>query len=148
MKQYRSFFLILLTGISFAQCKIKRERHLKKISCSIPANWTENTAGDIHHTLEYLQTHQGNLNDSVELHFTALMDSLYDANQYKPIWIRGGKDHTEGHSFLNLMQNSRSMGTYSLMIITTTCCLLSTALFPWIPMPHGMLLYGPERTSC
>ncbi len=112
MKQCRSFFLILLTGISFAQCKIKRDPPPEKDIVFNPAKLAENTAGDIRHTLEYLQTHQGRLNDSVELHFTALMDSLYGANQYKPIWIRGGKIIHEGTSFLNLMQNSRLWGLF------------------------------------
>ena len=112
MKQYRSYFLILLTGIFFVQCKTKREKPPEKDIVFNPAKLSENTAEDIHHTLNYLKEHQGRLNDSVEISFTTLVDSLYDANQYQPLWLRQARTIPEGTSFINLIQNSRLWGLF------------------------------------
>ena len=62
--------------------------------------------------MEYLKVHQGKLNDSVSLRFTSLIDSLYDANQYQPIWLRHDRSTPEGTSFINLIQNSRLWGLF------------------------------------
>ncbi len=40
------------------------------------------------------------------------MDSLYNANQYQPIWLRENKTIPEGNSFINLIQNSRLWGLF------------------------------------
>jgi L,D-transpeptidase YcbB len=112
MKQYRSYFLIILTAISFVQCKSKGENASEKDIVINPAKLAENTTEDIHHTLDYLKTNQGQLNDSVKIRFTGLMDSLYEANQYKPIWIRDEKTIPEGHSLINLIQNCRLWGLF------------------------------------
>src|SRR4029077_7736261 len=59
-----------------------------------------------------LKAHQGRLNDSVSFRFTGLIDSLYDANQYQPIWLRHCRSTPEGTSFINLIQNSRLWGLF------------------------------------
>ena len=112
MKKHRSYFLILLTAISFVQCKSKGEKASEKDIVINPAKLSENTTEDIHHTLDYLKTKQGQLNDSVHLHFTMLMDSLYGANQFQPIWIRNEKTIPEGNSLMNLIQNCRLWGLF------------------------------------
>ena len=113
MKQCRSYFLILLTaGIFFVQCKNKGDRATEKDIVINPAKLAESTAEDIHHTLEYLKTHDGRLNDSVKLSFISLMDSLYDASHFQPVWLRNDKTTPEGNSFINLIQNSRLWGLF------------------------------------
>ena len=112
MKQYRSYLLIFLTVISIVQCKSKGEKTLEKEIVINPAKLAENTAEDIQQTLDKLKSNQGQLNDSVKLRFADLMDSLYTANQYKPIWLRDEKTIPEGKSFLNLIQNCRLWGLF------------------------------------
>jgi murein L,D-transpeptidase YcbB/YkuD len=112
MKPYRSYFLIFLTAISFVQCKSKGEKAPEKDIVINPAKLAENTAEDIHHTLDFLKTNQGRLNDSVKIRFTTLMDSLYDASQYQPIWFRDERTIPEGHSLINLIQNCRLWGLF------------------------------------
>src|SRR5271169_6825597 len=102
MKQCRSYFLIFLTaGIFFIQCKNNKDQVIEKHIVVNPVKLVESTAEDIHHTLEYLKAHQNRLNDSVEISFTTLIDSFYNANQYQPIWLRGNKTIPEGNSFIN-----------------------------------------------
>ncbi len=112
MKQYRSYFLIILIAVSFVQCKSKGEKASEKDIVINPVKLSENTTEAIHHTLELLKTVQGQLNDSVKIHFATLMDSLYGANQYQPIWIRNEKTIPEGNSLLNLIQNCRLWGLF------------------------------------
>jgi murein L,D-transpeptidase YcbB/YkuD len=113
MKQCRSYFLpCLIAGMLFTACKNKGERVPEKDIIVNPLKLSENTAEDIHHTLDYLKLHQNKLNDSVVISFSTLIDSLYDANQYQPIWFRNDKTIPEGTSFLNLIQNSRLWGLF------------------------------------
>jgi L,D-transpeptidase YcbB len=113
MKQCSSYYLILLSvGIFFVQCKNKADRAPEKDIVVNPAKLAESTAEDIRHTLEYIKAHGGKLNDTVEIRFVSLMDSLYDAGQYKPIWQRQDRTIPEGTSFINLIQNSRLWGLF------------------------------------
>jgi murein L,D-transpeptidase YcbB/YkuD len=113
MKQIRVYFFIFLSfGIAFIQCKYKADKVPEKDIVKNPAKLEESTTEDIQHTLEFLKTHQGRLNDSVHVNFVNLLDSLYDAHQYKPIWIRQDKTTPEGSSFINLIQNSRLWGLF------------------------------------
>ncbi len=113
MRQYSTFLLIFLTvGISFFQCKNKPDRAPEKDIVINPAKLFESTSEDIHHTLDYLKAHQGKLNDSVDVSFIRLVDSLYDENQYQPIWLRNDRTIPEGASFMNLIQNCRLWGLF------------------------------------
>lgn len=112
MIHYRSFFFIILAALSFGRCKSKGEKAPEKDIIINPAKLAENTTEDIHNILDYLKTNHGSLNDSVKIRFTVLMDSLYSANQYQPIWMRQEKTIPEGHSLLNLIQNSRLWGLF------------------------------------
>jgi murein L,D-transpeptidase YcbB/YkuD len=112
MKLYRPYFLIVLLAVSFSQCKSKVENHSEKAVVFNPAKLAENTTESIHRTLDYLKTVQGQLNDSVKIHFTTLMDSLYGANQYQPVWIRNEKTTPEGNSLMNLIENCRLWGLF------------------------------------
>ncbi len=104
--------MIILTAISFVQCKSKGENGSEKDIVINPAKLAENTTEDIHHTLDYLKTTQGQLNDTVKIHFTGLMDSLYGTFQYKPVWFRDEKTIPEGRSLINLIQNCRFWGLF------------------------------------
>jgi L,D-transpeptidase YcbB len=113
MKQIRVYFFIFLSfGIAFIQCKNKEDKVPEKDIVKNPAKLEESTTDDIHRTLEILKTNQGRLNDSVHVNFVNLLDSLYDAHQYRPIWIRQDKTTPEGSSFINLIQNSRLWGLF------------------------------------
>src|SRR5664279_3770717 len=97
MAQCRTYFLILLAAvIFFVHCKNKTERAPEKDIVVNPAKLTENTADDIHHSLDYLKAHQGWMNDSVKLYFSDLMDSLYETNQFQHIWFRNDKTIRDG----------------------------------------------------
>jgi L,D-transpeptidase YcbB len=113
MKLYRSYFLIFLTvGIFSIHCKNNGEQPPEKHIVINPARLVESTTEDIHHTLDFLKTHQGRLNDTVEISFTNLIDSLYEANKFQPIWLRENRTIPEGNSFMNLIQNSRLWGLF------------------------------------
>jgi L,D-transpeptidase YcbB len=113
MKQIRAYFFIFLSlGVAFIQCKYNGDKVPEKDIVKNPAKLEESTTDDIQHTLEFLKTHQGRLNDSVHINFINLLDSLYDAHQYKPIWIRQDRTIPEGSSFINLIQNSRLWGLF------------------------------------
>jgi L,D-transpeptidase YcbB len=113
MKLYRSYFLIFLTaGVFSIQCKNNGEQPPEKHMVINPAKLVESTTEDIHHTLDFLKTHQGRLNDTVEISFTNLIDSFYEANKYQPIWLRENSTIPEGNSFMNLIQNSRLWGLF------------------------------------
>jgi murein L,D-transpeptidase YcbB/YkuD len=113
MRNRRSYFLFFcVAGIFFFQCKNKEVRAPEKHIVANPVKLLESTAEDIHHTLDYLKAHQNRLNDSVIISFTTLIDSLYAASDYQPIWLRNEKTIPEGVSFINLIQNSRIWGLF------------------------------------
>ncbi len=113
MRNRRSYFLFFcVAGIFFFQCKNKEDRAPEKHIVVNPVKLSESTAEDIHRTLDYLKTHQNRLNDSVIISFTQLIDSLYAASDYQPIWLRNEKTTPEGVSFINLIQNSRLWGLF------------------------------------
>ncbi len=113
MKQCRTYFLLfLVTGVCLVQCKNKEAKAPEKDIVINPARLTENTTEDIHHTLDFLKEQNGKLNDSVSLGYTSLIDSFYEANQYKPVWFRNDKTIPEGNSFINLIQNCRLWGLF------------------------------------
>jgi len=113
MRNRRSYFLFFcVAGIFFFQCKNKEVRAPEKHIVVNLVKLSESTAEDIHRTLDYLKTNQNRLNDSVIISFTELIDSLYAASDYKPIWLRNEKTTPEGVSFINLIQNSRIWGLF------------------------------------
>ena len=113
MRNRRSYFLFFcVAGIFFFQCKNKEVRAPEKHIVVNPVKLSESTAEDIHRTLDYLKTNQNRLNDSVTISFTQLIDSLYAASDYKPIWLRNEKTTPEGASFINLIQNCRIWGLF------------------------------------
>jgi L,D-transpeptidase YcbB len=113
MRNRRSYFLFFcVVGIFFFQCKNKEVRAPEKHIVANPVKLSESTAEDIHHILDYLKTNQNRLNDSVVISFTPLIDSLYAASDYQPIWLRNEKTTPEGVSFINLIQNSRLWGLF------------------------------------
>jgi murein L,D-transpeptidase YcbB/YkuD len=113
MRNRRSYFLFFcVAGIFFFQCKNKEVRAPEKHIVVNPVKLSESTAEDIHLTLDYLKTHQNRLNDSVIIPFTSLIDSLYAASDYQPIWLRNEKTVPEGVSFINLIQNCRLWGLF------------------------------------
>jgi hypothetical protein len=60
MKQFRPYLLIFLAvGFSFNQCKNNRDKAPEKDIVVNPAKLEESTTDDIHHTLEFLQSHGG-----------------------------------------------------------------------------------------
>jgi murein L,D-transpeptidase YcbB/YkuD len=104
--------LIVPLAVYFAQCKSKVENPSEKAIVVNPAKLAENTTESIHHTLDFLKSVKGQLNDTVKIHFTELMDSLYEANQYQPIWIRNDKSTPESNSLMNLIENCRLWGLF------------------------------------
>ena len=113
MNSCRTYLQVLLaTGFFFAQCKNKSSRSPENDIIRNKAKLSENTAEEIHHTLDYLKAHQQKLNDTVNIEFTDLMDSLYDTNQHQPIWQRYDKITPEGKSMMNLIQNCRLWGLF------------------------------------
>jgi L,D-transpeptidase YcbB len=113
MKPCRSYlFVFLLPVVFFVQCKNIVDKAPEKDIVKIPAKLSETTAEDIHNTLDYLKAHHGFLNDTLELAFTTLIDSFYEANQFQPLWLRSEKTTPEGTSFINLIQNCRLWGLF------------------------------------
>jgi murein L,D-transpeptidase YcbB/YkuD len=112
IKFTKLFLFFLMAGISFIQCKNKTDRAPEKDIVINRANLSERTTDEIHHTLDYLKINQGRLNDSVDIRFIMLIDSLYDGNQYQPIWLRNDRTTPEGTSFMNLIQNCRLWGLF------------------------------------
>ncbi len=113
MKPCRSYFLICLSlFVFFVQCKNRVDKVPEKDIVKNPAKLSESATEDIQHTLDYLKSHQGILNDSVHIAFVNLIDSFYETNQYQPLWLRSEKTIPEGTSFINLIQNCRLWGLF------------------------------------
>jgi murein L,D-transpeptidase YcbB/YkuD len=115
MQMTKGRILLLLFGcfpVFLLQCKNNPRQAPEKDIVHNPARLSERTADDIRSTLGYLKENQGKLNDSVRLAFTTLVDSLYEANNYRPQWFREDQTLPAGDSLLNFIRDCRLWGLF------------------------------------
>src|SRR5690349_18360461 len=86
---FRSFPFILLLS-AFCSCG-EKPRNLEKDTVKNPAKLEERVGDDMKKMLQYASENKDQLNDTVVLGCRKLLDSIYEANNYTPIW--SDKDH-------------------------------------------------------
>ncbi|HVY76111.1 MAG TPA: L,D-transpeptidase family protein [Puia sp.] len=102
-----SLLLFGLFSVFLICCKDKGGKQApEKDIVKNPAKLSDRTADDIRSTLQFLKDHQGALNDSIQFHYTTLIDSLYDANNFRPQWFKEDQTLPVGDSLLRFIRNS------------------------------------------
>lgn len=108
--RFRSLPPILLMSILFS-CGDKAGK-IEKDTVRNPAKLEEHVEDDMKRMLQYALDNKDKLNDSITLNYRKLLDSLYDANNYTPIW--SVKDHwkRQGDSLFSFIGNSKLYGLF------------------------------------
>ena len=106
-------FLVSLFLISFVLFSCGNEHsHLDKDNVKSPAQMDEHVGGDLKKLLEFAASHGDKLNDTSLLQYRGLMDSLYNANGYSPLW--SDKEHflAKGDSLFSFISQSNHYGLF------------------------------------
>jgi murein L,D-transpeptidase YcbB/YkuD len=105
------FFPILLQLVVFS-CREKPRSAVEKDTVKNPAKMEEHVGDDMKKMLEYAMDNKDRLNDTTVLIYRKLLDSLYEANGYTPMWSE--KDHWQrpADSLFYFIENSKSYGLF------------------------------------
>ncbi len=85
--------VFLLVPLFLVQCKNKQAvaPAPEKDIVVKPASLPERVTADLKHTIHFLKDNKGMLNDSVDIGYPSLIDSLYDSHQYQAFWFNDDK---------------------------------------------------------
>ena len=102
-------FLILCTLVFSCH---EGQKQPGKDNAGTPAPVEEHVGGDLKKMLEFAEGHEDKLNDTTLLHYRKLLDSLYGANGYTPIWSDKERMFSQGDSLFHFIGNSKQYGLF------------------------------------
>ena len=104
-------FSVLLQIVIFS-CREKPRNAIEKDTVKNPAKMEEHVGDDMKKMLQYALDNRDKLNDSTALNYRKLLDSIYEANGYVPLWSQ--KDHWQRQtdSLFNFIENSKLYGLF------------------------------------
>jgi murein L,D-transpeptidase YcbB/YkuD len=93
-------------------CHEKPKDAIDKDTVRNPAKLEERVGDDMKKLLQYAQDNRDKLNDSTSLNYRKLLDSIYEANGYVPLWSQ--KDHWQkpADSLFNFIEKSKLFGLF------------------------------------
>src|SRR6186713_820038 len=72
----------------------------------------EHVGTNLKNLLVWAAGHDGKLNDTSSLHFGKLLDSIYEANGYNPLWSDKNRLLSPGDSLFHFIENSKQYGLF------------------------------------
>lgn len=103
--------LILLQSVLFS-CHHRADEVKEKDMVKTPAQMSEQVGGELKKMLQFAIDNNGKLNDTVSLDYRKLLDSLYDRNNYTPLW--SDKEHwvSPADSLFFFVANAKDYGLF------------------------------------
>ena len=101
-------FLLLLTLLACHQ----RPRKDDKDEVKTPAQMDAHIGSDLKSMLEYVADNKDRLNDSVLLAYRRLEDSVYENNNYTPVWSNKEQWLPLADSLLQFIDSSKNYGLF------------------------------------
>ena len=114
MSNCRKFSLISLISCTFLfplACKNKKPSPGKDMVVHV-ATIQERVSEELQRLVESLQKNNGRLNDSVNLAYSNLADSIYQKNNYQTIWSTGDHWQPYGDSLFSFIDSSKYYGLF------------------------------------
>ncbi|HEX9512348.1 MAG TPA: hypothetical protein VF939_17775, partial [Puia sp.] len=104
-------FLILLHSALFS-CHNPAGPTDEKDTVKTPAQMDEQVGGDLKKMLQ-LATEKGDkLNDTTSLNYRKLLDSLYERNNYTPLWSNKERWRSPADSLFSFIENAKDYGLF------------------------------------
>jgi murein L,D-transpeptidase YcbB/YkuD len=85
---------------------------MEKDTVKNPARLEERVGDDLKKMLQYASDNMDKLNDSTSLGYGKLLDSLYDANKYTPLWSNKDRWNRPADSLFFFIENSKQYGLF------------------------------------
>jgi murein L,D-transpeptidase YcbB/YkuD len=104
--------LFVLSQLILFSCHDKPSRQSEKDTVKSPAQMDEHVSEDLKRMLQSAVDDQGKLNDSISLTYTTLLDSLYQQNNYAPLWSDKGHWLAPGDSLYAFIGQSKDYGLF------------------------------------
>ncbi len=110
--QYPVFFLrFLLSCLLFSACNNAEKTPAAAIVHS-PQEMQEKTTELLQNAVRFASENQGKIDDSIQLIQPALVQLIYEKEEFKPIWSRKGKWHQTGDSLLSFIEHAKLYGLF------------------------------------
>jgi L,D-transpeptidase YcbB len=114
MRNQPAFFRLVLfyvLCIFFSYCTEKQKPKEKDIVAT-PEKMPEHISNDLEKTLEFILQNKNRLNDTVELNFAGLADSLYSTKKYSSLWNENERWLPAADSLYKFIENSKDYGLF------------------------------------
>ena len=104
-------FLILLHSALFS-CHHPAGHTDDKDTVKTPAEMDEQVGGDLKKMLQFATEKGDKLNDTISLNYTKLLDSLYERNNYAPLWSGKERWRLSADSLFSFIANAKDYGLF------------------------------------
>jgi len=114
MSNSGKFFLFVLAGFCLFllhACTNKKPLPEKDI-VKLPAKLSERISDDLEKIVDNVSRNNGKLNDSTNLSYTELADSIYKNNHFQPLWSKDDKWLPTGDSLFRFIEESKDFGLF------------------------------------
>jgi murein L,D-transpeptidase YcbB/YkuD len=114
MNHLRNTFLVisfLFVWICIVCCHNNADRNKAKIVAS-PAKMDDQTSQKIQQALDFALEHNGKIDDSIRLQFTAIVNNFYSNNDYNNVWSHKEKWEPLADSLYLFIQNAALSGLF------------------------------------
>jgi len=114
MSHFERIILLIFFYFSLLSCgnQQHKKEHAKKNITKQEGQVQERVSESLKKLLDYADQKQGELNDSVSLTFLGMMDSIYDSNDFQPLWSKNQKWLPLGDSLYNFIEKSMNYGLF------------------------------------
>jgi len=83
-----------------------------KDTVKTPAEMDEQVGGDLKKMLQFATEKGDKLNDTISLNYTKLLDSLYERNNYAPLWSGKERWRLSADSLFSFIANAKDYGLF------------------------------------
>ena len=108
----QTILLLIFISCWAVACNNTEQKPPETVVVKNPEKIDEKTSEVLKKTVDYLTGHKGMLNDSVQMLQADLLNTIYTANDYQPIWSHEEKWNTIADSLYNFIYFCRQYGLF------------------------------------
>ncbi len=112
ISESQTFLLMVFICCWTGACNNTEQKPPETVVVKNPEKIDEKTSEVLKKTVDYLISHNGLLNDSVQMLQSELLNTIYSANDYQPIWSHEEKWNSIADSLYNFIYFSRQYGLF------------------------------------
>lgn len=114
MSNSGKFSLLILAGsfiFLLSACTDKKPPPDKDI-VKQPAKLSERIHDDLEKLVDHVRRNSGKMNDTINISYLDLVDSLYEGNHFEPLWSKNDAWLPVGDSLFNFIEGSKAYGLF------------------------------------